>query len=148
MTNRTITAADAVAALEPESVAQRAEEIANAGESRNVRNVGTLFYDGVAIEMNDRTLAHVKIAIVQKMRRAESFTFSWVHTGDEPAGRSTIWIHPAIPIRFEFLSPVQPELNTKWIEAILRSASTTGGILLTPEFIENGPPAPGGASSS
>lgn len=107
-----------------------------------MRSVGTLYYDGVAIEMNDRTLAHVKIAIVQKMRRAESFTFSWVHTGDQPPGRSTIWIHPSIPIRFEFLNPVQPELNTKWIESILRSASTTGGILLTEEYLENGPPTP------
>ena len=109
-------------------------------EAREVRRVGTLFYDGVAIEMNERTLAHVKIAIVQKMRRAESFTFSWVHSDGQATGRSTIWIHPAIPIRFEFRNPVQPELNTRWIESILRSASTTGGILLTEEYIENGPP--------
>jgi hypothetical protein len=111
-------------------------------ESNTVRSVGTLFYDGVAIEMNDRTLSHVKIAIIQKMRRAESFTFSWVHSAEENPGRSTIWLHPSIPIRFEFENPVQPELNTRWIESILRSASTTGGILLTEEVIENGPPEP------
>ena len=44
----------------------------------------------------------LKVVIVTKLRRKESFTLSWVHPEGEPAGRSTIWLHQAIPLRFVF----------------------------------------------
>ena len=54
-------------------------------------------------------------------------------------GRTTIWMHETIPLRFEFLEPEAPSLHREWIEEILRSANTTGGIQLTPEHMETGP---------
>lgn len=100
--------------------------------------MGTLFYADQAIEMDDRTLAHLKVAVVTKLRRRESFTLSWSHAEGQPVGRTTIWMHEAIPLRFEFDAPKQPPLHVEWIEDILRSANTTGGIQLTAETIETG----------
>lgn len=101
--------------------------------------MGTLFYADQALEMDDRTLAHLKVALVTKLRRGESFTLSWTHAEDQPVGRTTIWMHESIPLRFEFTEPEPPVLRREWIEDILRSANTTGGIQLTAEHLETGP---------
>ena len=100
--------------------------------------VWRLFYgittDPVHIE--DRALAHLKIVIATKLRRNESFTLSWTHPEGERNGRSTIWIHPSIPLRFVFDEPEQPQLNMKWIEQLMHSANTSGGITLVDEVLE------------
>lgn len=103
--------------------------------------VGTLYYgdSGTPIGIEDRALAHVKVAVVTKLRRGESFTLSWQHTDDQPRGRSSLWLHPAIPLRFVFDSPEAPELSRDWIEELMRSANSTGGIRLVPEHIDDEP---------
>ena len=100
--------------------------------------MGTLFYGSEPIPMEDRTLAHLKVAVVTKLRRGENFTLSWTHGEEDVRGRTTIWMHESIPLRFEFTEPEPPDLRREWIESILRSANTTGGIMLTPENMESG----------
>jgi hypothetical protein len=100
--------------------------------------MGILFYADQAIEMDDRTLAHLKVAVVTKLRRGESFTLSWAHAGDPPEGRTTIWMQESIPLRFEFDEREPPELNRDWLEDILRSANTTGGIHVSAETMNSG----------
>jgi len=95
--------------------------------------MGILYYADQAISIDDRTLAHLKVAAVTKLRRGESFTLSWTHSPTEVAGRTTIWMHPSIPLRFEFEEPETPALSRDWIENILRSSNSTGGIQLTAE---------------
>ncbi|QEO09597.1 hypothetical protein [Protaetiibacter larvae] len=90
--------------------------------------MGRLNYAGHSIDIDDRTLAHLKVALITKLRRGESFTLSWTHAEGEPVGRSTLWVHEAIPLRFEFDSLEPPALDRGWIEEILRSANSTGGI--------------------
>lgn len=101
--------------------------------------MGSLHYgaDNGAIHIDDRALAHLKIAITSKLRRNESFTLSWIHPDTDSAGRSTIWLHPAIPLRFIFDDVESPQLNGKWIESLMHSANSTGGIHLVDEVIEN-----------
>jgi hypothetical protein len=103
-----------------------------------LRIVGTLYYgdSGTPIGIEDRALAHVKIAITTKLRRAESFTLSWIHPEDQTRGRSTIWLHPSIPLRFVFDSPDAPELSRDWVEELMRSANSTGGVMLVGEHID------------
>jgi hypothetical protein len=100
--------------------------------------MATLFYGAsdVPIYIEDRALAHLKIVIATKLRRQESFTLSWRHPEGEPGGRSTIWIHPSIPLRFTFDEPEQPQLNSRWIEDLMHSVNSTGGILLVDEVID------------
>lgn len=103
--------------------------------------VGTLYYgdSGTPIGIEDRALAHLKIAITTKLRRGESFTLSWKHADDQPRGRSTLWLHASIPLRFVFDEPEAPELSRSWIEDLMRSANSTGGIQLIPENLDTGP---------
>lgn len=86
------------------------------------------------IEVDDRTLAHLKVVIALKLRRNESFTLSWRHP--DGSGRSTLWLHPSIPLRFSFDEPVAPDLSQQWLIELSNSANTSGGILLTEEHIE------------
>jgi hypothetical protein len=100
--------------------------------------VGILYYgdSGTPIGIEDRALAHLKVAITTKLRRGESFTLSWLHPEDQLRGRSTLWLHPSIPLRFVFDSPDQPELSRDWVEELMRSANSTGGIMLVEEHID------------
>jgi hypothetical protein len=99
--------------------------------------VGTLYYgdSGTPIGIDDRALAHIKVAITTKLRRGESFTLSWIHPEDQARGRSTIWVHPSISLRFVFDSPDPAELSRDWVEELMRSANSTGGITLVDEFV-------------
>ena len=107
-----------------------------------LRLMGTIYYGGSAtpIHIEDRALAHLKVVIATKLRRGESFTVSWQHPDDEPRGRSTIWLHPSIPLRFVFDEPEPPPLSRQWIEDLAQSATSTGGVMLVAEHIEPAPP--------
>ncbi|WP_194421857.1 hypothetical protein [Microbacterium abyssi] len=100
--------------------------------------MGSLYYGDSAepINIEDRALAHLKIVIATKLRRNESFTLSWRHPDAEPNGRSTIWLHPSIPLRFVFDSPEAPEISRQWVEDLANSASSSGGVTLVDEHVE------------
>ncbi len=106
-----------------------------------VSSVGTIYYGGSAtpIHIEDRALAHLKVVVATKLRRGESFTLSWRHPDDEPRGRSTIWLHPSIPLRFVFDEPEPPELSRAWLEEMSQTANSSGGITLVPEQMDTGP---------
>jgi hypothetical protein len=103
--------------------------------------VGTIYYGGSAtpIHIEDRALAHLKVVIATKLRRDESFTVSWRHPDDQPRGRSTIWLHPSIPLRFVFDDPDPTDLSREWIEELANSANSSGGITLISEHFDTGP---------
>lgn len=91
------------------------------------------------IHIEDRALAHLKVVIATKLRRGESFTVSWRHPDDQPRGRSTIWMHDSIPMRFVFDDPDPPELSRTWIEELSNSANSSGGITLVAEHFDTAP---------
>lgn len=98
--------------------------------------MGTMYYGGGAmpIEIEDRALAHLKFVISAKLRRGESFTVSWRHHDDEPRGRSTVWLHESIPLRFVFDDPEPAQLSRPWLEELANSAHSSGGIHLVAEY--------------
>lgn len=100
--------------------------------------MGTIYYGGTSspIDIDDRALAHLKVVIATKLRRGESFTLSWRHTDDQPRGRSTVWLHPSIPLRFVFDDPEPAVLDRQWIEELASSANSSGGIMLVPEQLD------------
>ncbi|MCU1514391.1 MAG: ATP-dependent ligase [Microbacteriaceae bacterium] len=85
------------------------------------------------IEMDDRLLAHVQAAIVTKLRRNEQFLLTWDHTVGTGAGHSSIWIHPAIALHFRYSGGRHPALNRAWLDSLLSSANSAGGLQITPE---------------
>lgn len=104
-------------------------------------SVGTIYYGGSAtpIHIDDRALAHLKVVVATKLRRGESFTLTWQHPDDQPRGRSTIWLHPSIPLRFVFDEPETPDLSRRWIEELAQSANSSGGMTLVAEHIDTDP---------
>lgn len=101
--------------------------------------MGTIYYGGSTspIHVDDRALAHLKVVIATKFRRNESFTMSWRHPDDQSPGRTTIWLHPSIPLKFVFDEPDPPTLSTAWIQELAISANSSGGIALVDEVVES-----------
>jgi hypothetical protein len=87
----------------------------------------------VAVDFDDRVLAHLKVVILSKVRRGESFTFSWEYSAAAGSGHSSIWIHPTIPLQFNFVGSREPRLNRAWVEELVSHANTPGGLRVTPE---------------
>ena len=87
----------------------------------------------MSIEFDDRVLAHLKVVILAKVRRGESFTFSWEYSAAAGSGHSSIWIHPTIPLQFDFLGSKEPRLNRTWVEELVRLSNTPEGLRVTPE---------------
>lgn len=102
--------------------------------------MGSLYYGNATrpIEIPDRLLAHVKVVTATKLRRGESFTLSWRHPDGEPGGRSTLWIQPAIPLRFVF-STVEPELlDPGFLKDLANAANSSGGLTIELDMVVPG----------
>lgn len=94
--------------------------------------MGSLNYDRLTVRFDDRTLTHLQIVIVQKLRRGESFLFSWRDAVEAGSGRSSVWLHPAIPLYFTF-SGKPPAINPLWLAQLTRSANSAQGLIATGE---------------
>jgi hypothetical protein len=97
--------------------------------------VGKILYGHAKIEIDveDRALAHLQIVIGLKIRRKESFFFSWREDTATGAGRGSIWIDPAVPLYFKYLKTGVPQINRDWIDALVRSSQSTGGLMFLEE---------------
>lgn len=94
--------------------------------------MGTLEYNSSrpAIEVDDETLAHVKIVIGTKLRRHESFMMTWLPEEKNAAGRLTIWMHPSIPLVMAFDDPKMPPIDAKKIEHMMDLVNARGELVL------------------
>ena len=96
--------------------------------------MGTLIYgNGREFEFDDRTLSHVKIALVTKLRRHESFLLNWEIPIEQGGGRMSLWISREIPLAFIFADAVPPKLNERWMEVLMQSSQRTGGMVIVSE---------------
>ena len=81
------------------------------------------------IELDDRTLAHLELVTLAKLRRNESFAF----TVERPdGGRSTYWLTASSPLEFHFDAGRQ-EINREWLDIIIDTANSTGGMRIVAE---------------
>ena len=85
------------------------------------------------IEIDDRVLAHLRVAILNKLRRSESFAMTWEHGVEHGSGRTTFWLHESIPMQFVFSGNRPPKLNRLWVEQLLLTANSTSGLHFVPE---------------
>jgi hypothetical protein len=97
--------------------------------------VGQLIYGttGTVVEIEDRVLAHLKVVIIMKLRRGEGFAFSWDEPVANGSGRNTAWMHPAVSMQFKFYGTRQPAMNKLWLEELMNSANSSGGLHILPE---------------
>lgn len=96
--------------------------------------MGLLVYNGgTAIEIPDRTLAHLQAVFIDKLRRLENFSFCW----DDGPRRYVLWLGPAVPLEFVYAGNRAPSLNRRWLEQLAVAAGASGGLVVMPE-----PPMP------
>src|ERR1700710_2587857 len=104
--------------------------------------MGKILYGeaGTEIVFDDRDMAHLQLVIGAKLRRRESFFFSWKEDASVGEGRSSIWIDAAIPLYFKYYASKPPTINREWLELLTLSANSAQGMQFVTE------PAPGAAA--
>ena len=102
--------------------------------------MGRFIYDTLnnSIDIEDRTLAHLRIVIMNKLRRSESFMLT-VDLDSEGISRRSFWMHPSVPMQFAFHGSREPRLNRLWIESLMVSASSPNGLFVVAEPQEEMP---------
>jgi len=97
--------------------------------------MGALTYgdSGITVSFDDRALMHLQIVISAKLRRRESFLVSWNDTIAAGGGRSSIWIDPASTLYFRYFGSRIPVINRNWIDSLMLSANSAGGLVLVAE---------------
>lgn len=92
--------------------------------------MGYLYYtQQQAFEFDDYLLTHLRTVIISKFLQKESFIFTW---NDDGLQRS-IWLHPFLPMSFEFDQKDVPPINREWVNELLTLANSAGGLRLVPE---------------
>jgi hypothetical protein len=93
--------------------------------------MGSLHYGSppASFEIDDRTLTHVELVILAKLRRNESFALT---IEGSKGARQTLWINSSSTLRFELGSTVT-EINRAWLDELIDSANTTAGMRILPE---------------
>lgn len=101
--------------------------------------MGKLIYnDSVKVDFEDRTLAHLQVVIGTKLRRGETFYFTWREDASVGDGRTSVWLYQAAPLVFRFSGSRRPALNVAWIDALAYTANSSSGLHVVPEPAENG----------
>jgi hypothetical protein len=97
--------------------------------------MGTLNYGDAtsATEFEDRLLAHLQLVIITKLRRSESFVFSWDVPRENGSGYNAIWISPTVPLRFTYPAGKRGPINRAWVEAMLHAANSVAGLRIVDE---------------
>lgn len=96
------------------------------------RLVGFLIYASSDnhFDIDDRTLAHVRLVVMNKLRRDEPFMMAVRPTS---LGDRWLWISPAVSINFHFHGSRTPAINRDWVEELMRGANGSYGMVITPE---------------
>lgn len=116
------------------ALARDAGDIAEVKTVAQAGVVGELVYgSGTSYELDDRTLAHIKVAVGAKLRRQESFYLSWVEPDGSDTGRVSLWIAPSIPLQIHFLGNTAASINATWIRALELSSVGDRGMVVVPE---------------
>jgi len=92
-----------------------------------------IFEQTVKVEFEDRLLSHLEHVITSKLRRSESFTFSWKEDVSVGGGRTTIWVHPQSVLMFKFHGSRSPRLNPLWLQALMHTANGPHGLYVVAE---------------
>lgn len=91
--------------------------------------MGRIYYGNSAdaIEIDDVDLAHLRMVTMTKLRRSEGFSLTF----SSPAyGRTALWVHSAIPLRFEFDDAEPIRLDPARVNEIAQAAASAAGVVM------------------
>ncbi|MBM7502973.1 hypothetical protein ACFPER_05805 [Agromyces aurantiacus] len=94
--------------------------------------MGTLYYSAAQypIRIDDVTLTSLRVVIERRLDAGVGLTLSWSEAG---FGRSTVWLHPTIPLRVHVDDPVAIAPDADAIDAMANEVEQSGGIVLPPD---------------
>jgi hypothetical protein len=96
--------------------------------------VGKFTYSlGLKVDFDDRVLAHLQVVISNKLRRGESFLFTWRDDSSLGDGRTSVWLNPNLAMAFKYYGSRPPALNRTWVEALAVTANSPVGLYVVPE---------------
>lgn len=93
--------------------------------------MGQLLYGSPpeSFDVDDRTLAHLEIVVLAKLRRHEALSLALpAPTG----GRTTVWLSPASTLLFRYDAGGH-DINRAWLEELMDAANTAAGLRIVPE---------------
>lgn len=85
------------------------------------------------ITFDDRTLTHVKLVTLAKLRRGEAFALNLVFDTSTGGGRTTVWLSPNTFIQFRFDGSRRPAVNRTWVDQLMMSANSPEGLVVSVE---------------
>jgi hypothetical protein len=92
--------------------------------------MGFLVYDDTReVAMEDRTLAHLQIVMIDKLRRNEKFGLNL--RGEK--GLVSMWVSVYTPMMFVYEGNRHPAINHAWVELLAGEAGLTGVLEILPE---------------
>jgi hypothetical protein len=97
-----------------------------------------------AIDADDRVIAHLQAVVIAKLRRGESFPFTWAYSPGAGSGSVTAWLYPGMQLSFTTRSKVK--LNRDWLTALMQTANSVDGLQIVAEPA-TGQDAPEGEAS-
>lgn len=97
--------------------------------------MGRLYYGAQteAVELDDRTLMHLQVVIISKLRRNEQFSFAWDRPITHGSGHQTLWLEPSIPLRFEYDRRTTGDFSREWVDQLMAQANGPQGLAIIPE---------------
>ncbi|GAB3412078.1 hypothetical protein GCM10027515_34100 [Schumannella luteola] len=96
--------------------------------------MGRFSYDNsLSVDFDDRVLAHLQVVIGAKLRRGESFHFTWIDDESSGDGRTTVWMHPHANLVYKYFGKRAAVLNRAWIDALMFTANSVSGLHLMAE---------------
>jgi hypothetical protein len=96
--------------------------------------VGMLMYaDTAGIQVEDRLLEHIRLAVGQRLRRGESFMLNLTTDDNGNSLRRNLWISPSIPLQFVAFGSRTPQINRTWVQAMGDTEDSTGTMTVMTE---------------
>ena len=90
---------------------------------------------GQGVPIDDRTLSHLQMVIVSKLRRGESFLFT-VDLADGSVTREALWLNEAVTMSFAYTDQHRHAPNRAWLEQLVISANSAQGLVILDEPAE------------
>ena len=102
--------------------------------------MGRLIYrDRASFDIDDRILAHLRIVVMNKLRRNEGFMLQV--PVNEGVRQASLWIHASNALVMQFYGGREPAIDRALVDQMMRDASGADGLTLTTAGIAP-PPTP------
>lgn len=91
--------------------------------------MGRMYYGNGAdaIEIDDVDLAHLRMVAMTKLRRSEGFSLTFA---SPEHGRTALWVHSAIALRFEFDDAEPIRLDPARVNELAQAAASSAGVVM------------------